>query len=67
MSAIELMGKLTADYKNLISRHDPERIDSAWVNDPWYRKCPICKKHYTIVQLAQYNLRTPCCGVQIIG
>jgi rRNA maturation endonuclease Nob1 len=51
---------------NITFAHNPRHIGGSYVND-WTRKCPICHKHFTVLQLAQNNNKTPCCGVRILA
>ena len=59
-----LTKRFNDQYKHV--RHDPRKTSSAFVDD-WTRRCPICKKHYTIIQMAEFNLMTPCCKVKILS
>ena len=49
-----------------VGNRDPSRKSSSYV-DPTTRRCPICKKHYTIFQMAENGNKTPCCGVHVLS
>jgi len=49
-----------------VGNKDPSRKSSSFV-DPWTRRCPLCKKHIRIQDLANNGNRTLCCGILILS
>lgn len=63
--SMELAHKLTISDTSTISRPDASKYGGASIGDKysWYRRCVICGKIYTILQLAANGNRTPCCKI----
>ena len=46
---------------------DPRKKSSGVYVNPTQRRCPMCGKILTIIQLAQNSNRTPCCHVLVLS
>jgi hypothetical protein len=46
---------------------DPHKYGGSRTGDPWFRRCPLCHKIMTIVELGESSNRCPKCQTLILA
>ena len=53
--------------QRMLYGEDPNKYANSRTGDPWFRKCPMCHKVMTVIELGENNNRCMKCRTLILA